>query len=436
MDNFRGFSNKFLEIKDINFFVGENSTGKTSVLLLINLLSNMNFWFNQDFNSDDVKLGYFDDIVSKFSSNKSYFTIGYLVIDEIERKNQNDRVKALIIKYIKKASLPQISEFRYIEKGFDIHAAIKQKKLLCKINKVDNIKEFIDSSDTSFKEWVDKFQTEDITQYEPDDLIVIKSGPWPDNLFLLKSIIMQKMLSSEEKPQYVTSDIPTFLNVSLSIAPIRTKPKKVYEGFRPHYSPEGEHIPFLLKSIFDVRSISRQKKEVREHIEAFGEESGLFQSITIKRYGKEKTSPFEINITLNGRSFKIATVGYGVSQVLPILADSVATPKGYWFLIQQPEIHLHPKAQASLGELIYNLYQSDKKKFIIETHSDYIIDRFRFCQSKEKKMINGQVIFFLRTEIGNDAYEINIEQDGKYNVNQPTLFKEFFVREQIKMLDI
>ena len=64
VDNFRGFTKTLLPIRDVNFFVGENSTGKTSILGLIKLLDTTQFWFNQRFNTDEVRLGNYKDIVS------------------------------------------------------------------------------------------------------------------------------------------------------------------------------------------------------------------------------------------------------------------------------------------------------------------------------------------------------------------------------------
>ncbi len=49
IDNFRGFDDTYIPLKEVNFFVGENSTGKTSILSLINLLYDYSFWLRPDF---------------------------------------------------------------------------------------------------------------------------------------------------------------------------------------------------------------------------------------------------------------------------------------------------------------------------------------------------------------------------------------------------
>ena len=93
----------------------------------------------------------------------------------------------------------------------------------------------------------------------------------------------------------------------------------------------------------------------------------------------------------------IADVGYGVSQVLPILVDAldpevvpgrsnVGEFPTYSFL-QQPEVHLHPKAQAELSSLLARLASLGDHSFIVETHSDYMVDRARI------EIMNGNVCF-------------------------------------------
>ena len=48
-----------------------------------------------------------------------------------------------------------------------------------------------------------------------------------------------------------------------------------------------------------------------------------------------------------------------------------------FFLLQQPEVHLHPRAQAELSSLLATLASEGNRAFVVETHSDYMIDRAR-----------------------------------------------------------
>jgi predicted ATPase len=72
----------------------------------------------------------------------------------------------------------------------------------------------------------------------------------------------------------------------------------------------------------------------------------------------------------------IKHVGFGVSQILPIIVQGLIMPPGGTLVLEQPEIHLHPKIQSLLFDFLYSLILQGKN-IIIETHSDHFITRMR-----------------------------------------------------------
>jgi predicted ATPase len=72
----------------------------------------------------------------------------------------------------------------------------------------------------------------------------------------------------------------------------------------------------------------------------------------------------------------MADVGFGVSQVLPVLVLGLLSETDSILIFEQPEIHLHPRAQARLGELLVCLAKTGRR-VLIETHSDHLINRLR-----------------------------------------------------------
>ena len=91
----------------------------------------------------------------------------------------------------------------------------------------------------------------------------------------------------------------------------------------------------------------------------FGKRSGLFQNIDVKNFGGSMGNPFQLKVKVRGPNSNIIDVGYGVSQILPILAHilestyfsraSILYGPMPSSLLQQPEVHLHPRAQAELS---------------------------------------------------------------------------------------
>lgn len=78
----------------------------------------------------------------------------------------------------------------------------------------------------------------------------------------------------------------------------------------------------------------------------FVAKSDLFEGIEIVDKGRTEGDPFQVGVKSGKRTFNLIDVGYGVSQALPILVDILQRSHFQSFLLQQPEVHLHPKAQA------------------------------------------------------------------------------------------
>jgi len=219
------------------------------------------------------------------------------------------------------------------------------------------------------------------------------------------------------------------------IAPVRAKPKRTYDSYKVTFSPEGDHAPYVLKELLSSRRTTANEADAR--LRSFGKSSGLFKKIDIHKHGKGKTAPFEIYVQLGTRRFKIANVGYGVAQVLPIIIELLARPEGTWFCIQQPEVHLHPKAQAELGSTIYVFANQNADRFLVETHSDFLIDRFRREMStRMDTKASAQLLFFERQNQANKVYPIEILPSGSYSQNVPEGFRDFFIKEQLSLLGL
>jgi predicted ATPase len=85
--------------------------------------------------------------------------------------------------------------------------------------------------------------------------------------------------------------------------------------------------------------------------------------------------------------------------------------------------------------VFFEIAAAEKKKLLIETHSDYIIDRFRLnYRDRKGKTPEAQVMFFERVNGGNKLHLIPIEKNGEYSENQPDSFRRFFLDEQRKIL--
>jgi predicted ATPase len=162
----------------------------------------------------------------------------------------------------------------------------------------------------------------------------------------------------------------------------------------------------------------------------------LFDSIRTKRLGNSHSDPFQILVKKGSRESNIVDVGYGVSQVLPIVAECISVGDGTRILMQQPEVHLHPRAQAALGNLISILSNRKKQHYVIETHSDYLIDRIRYeTIRKSIKSKDVGIIYLEKEKTDTKVFQIGLDSDGNV-MNAPESYREFFIREQFRLLGL
>ena len=424
-DNFRGFQDTLFSFTDVNFLVGENSTGKTSVMSLLAVLHSIEFWYYNTFNKDPINLGYFSDLSA---DPKGKITIGCV------RESRNSREPGAVFvrcRYRNIDNIPVLDECRIRGPKFELVCSIQDSQLSYTYIPASGTDPLLSDPGT-FSRWVRDSSTRDAT----GSLSI--EGREPRNLGLLVAIqLVESELYQKKQIRLESAAIfwPFYGDESIVwIAPIRAKPKRTYDSYTAKPSPEGDHIPYVLNEL----SRGRQRSDISNSMRKFGNQSGLFDNITTKPYGKSKTAPFEINVKLGTVAHKIANVGYGLSQVLPVLVESLINTNATWFLIQQPEIHLHPRAQAALGNLFFELGKQTARHFIIETHSDYVIDRFRILMGEERKKEprSAQVLFFAHSKGKNTATALPIDAAGRYPSEQPSGFRDFFVREQLRLLDL
>jgi hypothetical protein len=220
-----------------------------------------------------------------------------------------------------------------------------------------------------------------------------------------------------------------------AFAPIRTSPQRTYDPVSAEPKPEGSHVPMLLASL-SHSAAEGQWTTLRSALNKFGSSSGLFEQIEVIRKGKKESDPFQIGVKTGGPTFNLVDVGYGVSQALPILVDTLLrSNSNEVFLLQQPEVHLHPRAQAELGSFFARL-AGKRRRFVIETHSDYLVDRVRMeVRDKHLQPEDVSLLYFQREEHGAVIHNLTLDKDGNI-ANPPSDYRQFFLNEERSLLGI
>jgi hypothetical protein len=432
VDNFRGFSDTCIPITDVNFLVGENSTGKTSILGLVKLLAGPRFFFQPGFDNEHVSYGGFSDMVSAHSDDRSYFRIGF-VWEQLHSKKKTPRVTGCLLTFEEEEGLPRLTRCTFCRGGNKISLRLG--------NDVYYQEEKCGSLST--KAVISSLRSEWVAEHSGNGGKYTKLVMPPGmgrriSILLALSFITGAHKQTKKRDEFVfyPPDVD-FLPDLTWLAPIRTKTKRTYDQLTQElFSPEGAHTPYLIRRMLRSRSKAAAIK-FRDFIEKVGKASGLFQDVRIRNFGRGATVPFELDIVLDGKALNVNNVGYGVSQALPVLVEALARPDGTWFAIQQPEVHLHPRAQAALGDVFFELAVEDRKLFLVETHSDFTIDRFRMNYKNTRATTpDSQILFFERRDKHNVVTPLTIGKTGELPADQPDNYRRFFVREQMNLLGI
>jgi predicted ATPase len=120
-----------------------------------------------------------------------------------------------------------------------------------------------------------------------------------------------------------------------------------------------------------------------------------------------------------------------------VIVDLVQGRRQQTYLLQQPEVHLHPRAQAALGSFLCDLVKTTRSKVLVETHSDYIIDRVR-ADIRDKKNISHRdvvILFFERCGFDVKIHPITLDAQGNMD-GQPRTYRSFFMEEERRLFGI
>ncbi len=223
-------------------------------------------------------------------------------------------------------------------------------------------------------------------------------------------------------------------------APVRSQPRRTYDPARQTLDPEGDYVPMYLAQL--ALRDPRKWESLKSRLQQFGRQAGLFTEIDVRRLGKVESAPFQIELRKSGKRRKgpmrnLVDMGYGVSQVLPLITELLRQSAPQLMLLQQPEVHLHPSAAAELGSLLCQIVAQSRRgrkarqQVVVETHSDFIIDRVRMAVRDHSAGLRPQdvsILYFKREEQAVQIHSISVDRLGNIK-GAPAGYRKFFMEE-------
>jgi len=410
IQNVRCFNSKQkARLSRITLLVGENSVGKSTFLGCYKAFANLSNLVDltpdtNPFNSSPFFMGDFETIVR---SKKSSFSISGHYENDIHSTTEFSFERGG-----KGQPLEKFASFTFLGK---------------------------DSTKSYIKIAIEEQRTNDKTQLSFQGPNFSFQMDWADISFLpiftwLSRNVREGFLpynadlgefQKRRQPKITSEDIAAFgkfINFFRSEMPLPTCRRFFVEAL----DPQG----ISRRRSYEELPLKMNNDREKESVSDIGVYLGLWDKVQFRE--NSLSGAREIYINSVAGSHNLLDVGYGVSSLLPVVQALVAAVTPSTFLLQQPEVHVHPVAQAKLAQLM----AEGPHDFIIETHSDHLVDRFRLCvKEKILRPKDLSILYFENQENGSESKIHNISVDSQGNVlDPPNSYREFFLTETKKLL--
>ncbi len=371
IENFRGISENIdVEIKPITIFVGPNSSGKSSCIHALACLSqtikvvadSRPLILDDEF--ANVHLGRFIEVVH----TKSYQdTVGLGV--------SIDGVRFFDIKMTEvdgKRTVEHSKSSSNLKCFYNFKCSRRTQEVTVESLELRNEELLV-----SGKKGKGKYNliTRDKKKFQVPEGEVFGQGFLIENSVFYMYGLTEDTQSFDHIPiQNAQTAIQHALSQTLYLGPFRQPPSRRYasRGAAPsEVGPMGESTITMLAN----ESIQSNSRPHLTQITKWLSHMKLAKAIDINRIGSSDL--FNVNLTLSdGEKFPIADLGYGLSQVLPVLTQCSFAPKNSTLLFEQPELHVHPLASKGLAKVFVDTAKQKEAKICIETHSPDLIKAF------------------------------------------------------------
>lgn len=412
LKDFKCFEQVDIDFGKITLLTGANSSGKSSLIYaLLGIMQSKYFPQYFALNGELINMGGFEDVLRK-KAEKKEFEIGIT----INEGYNNDKI--FQTRWIKNPNTQQ-PELVYF-KGNDGTLKILE-------NGYSEVDYYIPSINFRYDQLIDF-----ISNTSPDILIKEKY----DNKKVVGCYIKGLLKESIKKfIDYTT--FPFELLMSFEEAPpfnyigsFRLPPERTYYR-KPNATRVGVNGEGYIDQIIEWEEHNNNKIEYIDLLESI-REMGLFKTI---QANKMQGGRFELNVQVNENSelASLTDVGFGISQFLPIIVADLQMEDDSCLAISQPEIHLHPKIQATLGDYFCKQVNNTDKQYIVETHSEYLINRMRLLIVKGELKPEDVKLYYMENDgIKTTTYAIELTTDGQIK-NAP---QGFFDTYEMDVMDI
>lgn len=385
IQNFKGWKDTgTIRLAPISLFFGANSSGKSSIEQFLMMLKqtvespDRKAVFYPGGKNSAVQLGSYQEMVFHHDpKNKIAFDYRWTLAEELKFKDP-------------------LSDQSFSGDELDFSAEVELSDATKNLLQVAKFKYRLLNKDTQSLS-IDLSRKSNKREYtastEQYTLVRKKMRAWA-----LKNVVRFYGFPDEVIAYYQNAEFVQSLNFAHEklfssiyyLGPLRTKAERLYtwSGIAPEsVGFAGENTVTAILAARN-RKISlgykKQAKPFEEIIALKLKEMGLIEEFKVNPISQQRQE-YEVKVRTKGAEdwVDLPDVGFGISQVLPVLVQCFYAPAGSIILMEQPEIHLHPSAQSALADVMIDVINSRENgisrdiQLVIETHSEHFLRRLQ-----------------------------------------------------------
>lgn len=163
-----------------------------------------------------------------------------------------------------------------------------------------------------------------------------------------------------------------------------------------------------------ARGRGRRRRNIEEHVAAWLRAVGLVHDFSVVTLS-EVAHLYEVVVrkTATSTPVPLPDVGFGVSQILPVLVLCFYAPEGSTIILEQPEIHLHPAVQSGLADVLIDAVEHRRVQILVESHSEHLLRRLQRRIADETLSSDQVGLWFCRSSREETSIEaLNLDMYG------------------------
>lgn len=220
------------------------------------------------------------------------------------------------------------------------------------------------------------------------------------------------------------------------LGPLRAYPERRYTWAGGQPSDMGQTGEQAVHAILSSRDrgvkISqgrgKDRATLEEYVATWLKRLGLITEFGVEAVA-EGSQIFAVKVRklAGGPESLITDVGFGVSQILPVVVLCFYVPEGSTVILEQPEIHLHPAVQANLADVLIDAHRKRRVQIIVESHSEHLLRRLQRRIAEQELNKDDVALYFCEPGLkGSTLTPLHLDLLGKILNWPPDFFGDQF----------